>query len=76
MNSGAGYARSAGEVATKSLKNDANTKNSNDSTPALLPRITASVSGTIIAPDPDIPPNRQRVSFSAEGKGLRWLVSG
>jgi penicillin-binding protein 1C len=22
----------------------------------------------------DIPPNRQRVSFSAEGTGLRWLM--
>ena len=76
INSGAGYARSAGEVATKSLKNDAHPKNSNDPTPALLPRITAPVSGTIIALDPDIPPNRQRVTFSAEGNGLRWLVDG
>ncbi|MES2283820.1 MAG: penicillin-binding protein 1C [Pseudomonadota bacterium] len=40
------------------------------------PRITAPVSGTIIALDPDIPPNRQRLSFSAEGRNLRWLMDG
>ena len=39
-------------------------------------RITAPASGTIIALDPDIPPNRQRVSFTAEGINLRWLVDG
>ncbi|MDP2367590.1 penicillin-binding protein 1C [Rhodoferax sp.] len=39
-------------------------------------RITAPTTGTIIALDPDIPPNRQRVSFSAEGTGLRWLMDG
>jgi penicillin-binding protein 1C len=41
-----------------------------------LPRITAPTSGTIIALDPDIPPKHQRVSFSAEGKDLRWLMDG
>ncbi len=40
------------------------------------PRITAPVSGTIIALDPDIPPNRQRLSFSAEGQSVRWLMDG
>jgi len=39
-------------------------------------RITAPTSGTIIALDPDIPPNRQRVSFAAEGAKLRWLMDG
>jgi penicillin-binding protein 1C len=39
-------------------------------------RITAPVSGTIIALDPDIPPTHQRVRFSAEGHGLRWLMDG
>ena len=39
-------------------------------------RILAPVSGTIIALDPDIPPNRQRVSFSAEGQGVAWLIDG
>ncbi|WP_332776539.1 penicillin-binding protein 1C [Polaromonas sp.] len=45
-------------------------------TPDLPPRITAPASGTIIALDPDIPPNRQRVSFSAEGQAVRWLIDG
>ncbi|MES2192080.1 MAG: penicillin-binding protein 1C [Pseudomonadota bacterium] len=40
------------------------------------PRITAPTSGTIIALDPDIPPNRQRLGFSAEGQNLRWLMDG
>ena len=40
------------------------------------PRITAPASGTIIALDPDIPPNRQRVSFTAEGSHLRWRMDG
>jgi penicillin-binding protein 1C len=44
--------------------------------PDMPPRITAPASGTIIALDPDIPPNRQRLSFSAEGRGLRWLMDG
>ena len=39
-------------------------------------RITSPADGTIIALDPDIPPNRQRVSFSAEGAGVRWLLDG
>ena len=41
-----------------------------------LSRITTPTSGTIIALDPDIPPARQRVSFSAEGHRLRWLMDG
>ena len=40
------------------------------------PRITSPTNGTIIALDPDIPPNRQRVSFAAEGANLRWLMDG
>ena len=48
-------------------------KNSSDGATA---RITAPASGTIIALDPDIPPKHQRVSFSAEGRGTRWLMDG
>ena len=40
------------------------------------PRITAPVNGTIIALDPDIPPNRQRVNLTAEGSNLRWQIDG
>ncbi|MGQ2981705.1 MAG: penicillin-binding protein 1C, partial [Polaromonas sp.] len=40
------------------------------------PRITAPAFGTILALDPDIPPTRQRVNFSAEGRDVRWLIDG
>ncbi|MDD2925843.1 penicillin-binding protein 1C [Rhodoferax sp.] len=39
-------------------------------------RITAPTTGTIIALDPDIPPQHQRVSFAASGDKLRWLMDG
>ncbi|RZI94659.1 MAG: penicillin-binding protein 1C [Variovorax sp.] len=39
-------------------------------------RITSPTSGTIIALDPDIPPNRQRVRFESEGAGVRWQIDG
>jgi penicillin-binding protein 1C len=32
--------------------------------------------GTIVALDPDIPPNRQRLSFVASGAGGRWRLDG
>ncbi|MEO7392408.1 MAG: penicillin-binding protein 1C [Ramlibacter sp.] len=38
-------------------------------------RITSPAAGTIVALDPDIPPKRQRLAFSAQGGG-RWLVDG
>lgn len=42
------------------------------------PRIITPVSGTRIALDPDIPPDRQRVVFEAQGAGtsLRWTLNG
>jgi penicillin-binding protein 1C len=40
-------------------------------------RITAPSDGTIIALDPDIPPNNQRLSFEAVGRGpLQWRMDG
>ncbi|MDP3252075.1 MAG: penicillin-binding protein 1C [Hydrogenophaga sp.] len=39
-------------------------------------RIRAPASGTIIALDPDIPPNRQRLTFTASGNGGRWRLDG
>jgi penicillin-binding protein 1C len=39
-------------------------------------RITAPTNGTIIALDPDIPPNRQRVLFEATGDKLAWQMDG
>ncbi|RZL88648.1 MAG: penicillin-binding protein 1C [Variovorax sp.] len=43
-----------------------------------MARITAPSDGTVIALDPDIPPNRQRVRFEAEGRaaGLQWRIDG
>ncbi|HET7835965.1 MAG TPA: penicillin-binding protein 1C [Variovorax sp.] len=40
------------------------------------PRITAPADGTILALDPDIPPDRQRVRFEAEGRGVQWRIDG
>jgi penicillin-binding protein 1C len=48
----------------------------NDENSASSARITSPTSGTIIALDPDIPPNRQRVSFQAEGQNVAWLLNG
>ncbi len=40
-------------------------------------RITSPADGTIVALDPDIPPARQRLVFTAAGPGaLRWKVDG
>lgn len=39
-------------------------------------RITAPAPGTIVALDPDIPPQRQRLRFSAQGQQLRWRMDG
>ena len=40
-------------------------------------RITGPASGTIIALDPDIPPARQRLQFTATGDGaLLWRMDG
>ena len=65
-NSGAASARPSSAIALKRLKNSAQE-------PA---RITAPASGTILALDPDIPPRNQRLSFSAEGRHLRWNMDG
>ena len=54
----------------------ANTQPARTSGATVTGRITAPTNGTIIALDPDIPPGRQRVSFSAEGHKLRWLMDG
>jgi penicillin-binding protein 1C len=69
MNSGAGGARPERATARNGIKKPA----AEPDTPA---RITAPASGTIIALDPDIPPKHQRVSFSAEGRGTRWVMDG
>lgn len=44
------------------------------------PRISAPADGTIVALDPDIPPQRQRLVFEAEGgaagQALQWRIDG
>ena len=39
-------------------------------------RITAPAPGTVIALDPDIPPARQRLQFTATGEGVQWRMDG
>ena len=39
-------------------------------------RITAPAPGTIVALDPDIPPERQRLQFTATGQGVLWRMDG
>ncbi|MES2530670.1 MAG: penicillin-binding protein 1C [Pseudomonadota bacterium] len=39
-------------------------------------RILSPANGTILALDPDIPPNRQRVRFEAEGAQVQWRIDG
>lgn len=40
-------------------------------------KINAPTHGSIVALDPDIPPQRQRISFNASGAGpLRWRIDG
>ena len=45
---------------------------------APLPAIVAPAPGSIIALDPDIPPDRQRLVFEAQGSapGMRWVLDG
>ena len=66
MDSGAARAINTGARGQKGLKSGA----------APTARITAPTTGTIIALDPDIPPNRQRLTLQAEGSNLRWLMDG
>ena len=70
-NSIADSTRLIGISGTKRLKNQA-------VQPASPARITAPADGTLIALDPDIPPERQRLALRAEGQGknqnLRWQL--
>jgi penicillin-binding protein 1C len=43
---------------------------------ANVARITSPTNGSIIALDPDIPPQRQRLTLQAQGHKLRWLLDG
>ena len=39
-------------------------------------RITSPANGTIVALDPDIPPQHQRLGFAAEGGAVAWRMDG
>ena len=39
-------------------------------------RIVAPANGTIVAVDPDIPPDRQRLQFVADTSAVRWRMDG
>ncbi|MEG1201187.1 MAG: penicillin-binding protein 1C [Comamonas sp.] len=41
-----------------------------------LARIVAPANGTIVAVDPDIPPDRQRLQFVADQASVRWRMDG
>jgi penicillin-binding protein 1C len=43
---------------------------------AAAPRIRTPAPGTIVALDPDIPPDRQRLTFAASGAGGHWRLDG
>ncbi|CAN7506948.1 penicillin-binding protein 1C [Acidovorax sp. LjRoot129] len=53
-----------------------NTATTGGSSPGPAARITAPAPGTIVALDPDIPPERQRLQFTATGQGLLWRMDG
>ncbi|MDZ7937051.1 MAG: penicillin-binding protein 1C [Rhodoferax sp.] len=69
MDVGATRAISTGARGQKGLKNPANGA-------APTARITSPSNGTIIALDPDIPPQNQRMTLQAEGRQLRWRLDG
>lgn len=52
------------------------TASQNKSALANVARITSPTDGSIIALDPDIPPQRQRLTLQAQGHKLRWLLDG
>ena len=61
-----------GSLATKSAKGQKDKNFSSDG----MTRITSPATGTIIALDPDIPPKLQRVTLTAEGTNLHWIMDG
>ncbi len=73
----AGEAYGTGASGQKSSKNTARTPAEPASASAAAPaRITAPASGTVIALDPDIPPARQRLQFTATRDAVQWWMDG
>ena len=80
MDTGAGSAYGASARDQKDSKFAARAATTTTATAAstgAAARITAPASGTVIALDPDIPPTRQRLQFTAAGDGvLLWRMDG
>ena len=79
INSVAARAGNSGLAGIKSTQKGAKNAVFGSSGASSNARITAPANGTIIALDPDIPPNRQRLHFAAEsggaGQKLTWKIS-
>ncbi|WP_298209839.1 penicillin-binding protein 1C [Acidovorax sp.] len=74
MDSGAVSAQGISAGGKKGLKNPASGEG--EASSGAIARITAPASGTVIALDPDIPPTRQRLQFTATGRQLLWRMDG
>jgi len=77
MDSIAGEAYGTTASSPKTSKSAARTPAAPASAAVAAPaRITAPASGTVIALDPDIPPARQRLQFTATRDAVRWRLDG
>ena len=63
-------------VASSSYPKSAKGQKDKNFSSAGMARITSPATGTIIALDPDIPPKLQRVTLTAEGTNLHWIMDG
>ena len=64
------------ETVARGLKDPKDFKSQAAAAASTAARITEPATGTIIALDPDIPPNRQRLRLAAQGQDLRWRIDG
>lgn len=77
MDSIAGEAYGTTASSPKTSKSAARTPAAPASAAVAAPaRITAPASGTVIALDPDIPPARQRLQFTATRDAVQWRLDG
>ncbi len=77
MDSIAGEAYGTSASGQKTSKNAARAPAAPASASVAAPaRITAPASGTVIALDPDIPPARQRLQFTATRDAVQWRLDG
>nr|WP_295942844.1 penicillin-binding protein 1C [uncultured Acidovorax sp.] len=77
MDSIAGEAYSSSASGQKTSKSAARAPAAPASASVAAPaRITAPASGTVIALDPDIPPARQRLQFTATRDAVQWRLDG